>query len=69
MPDVQYNRELSYFPQECERAKSMMKSTASNLLKPRVENLEAGRRPGMVTLIWVSIDIESCLEDVGKELD
>ncbi|CAK0855452.1 unnamed protein product [Prorocentrum cordatum] len=64
-----YNHELSYFLKEYGRVKGMIKPIASNLLKPHVENLDFKMRPGMVTLTWTSMNIESYLEDVWKELD
>lgn len=49
--------------------KGMVNPIASNLLKPHVENHDFKMRPGMVTLTWTSMHIESYLEDVWKELD
>jgi dynein heavy chain len=64
-----YNNELSFFLKAYRRVTQLVKSTVANLLKPHIENLEFKMRPGMVSLTWTSMNIESYLEDVWKELD
>jgi dynein heavy chain len=64
-----YNSELTYLLKEYRRVVQSIKPIAVNLLKPHIENLEFKMRPGMVTLTWTSMNIETYIEEVWSELD
>merc|ERR1719424_295159 len=64
-----YNSELTHLLKEYRRVVQTIKPIAANLLKPHIENLEFKMRPGMVTLTWTSMNIETYIEDVWGELD
>ncbi|CAD7937236.1 unnamed protein product [Amoebophrya sp. A120] len=63
-----YYNELSFILREYRRVVQMVRPIASNLLKPHLDNLEFQLRPGMVTLTWTSMNIESYLANVWREL-
>jgi len=54
-----YYNELLYVLKEYERIISKIKPITKNLLAPHVEDLELKLRPGMVTLTWTSMNIDS----------
>jgi dynein heavy chain len=64
-----YNSELTHLLKEYRRVVQTIKPIAVNLLKPHIENLEYKMRPGMVTLTWTSMNIETYIEEVWAELD
>jgi len=56
-----YYNELLYALKEYERIISKIKPICKALLAPHVEDLELKLRPGMVTLTWTSMNIDSYL--------
>lgn len=56
-----YYNELLYALKEYERINSKIKPICKNLLLPHIEDLDLKLRPGMVTLTWTSMNIESYL--------
>ena len=56
-----YHNELLYVLKEYERIISKIKQINKSLLAPHVEDLELKLRPGMVTLTWTSMNIDSYL--------
>jgi dynein heavy chain len=63
-----YYNELLYVLKEYERILSKVKPIMKSLLTPHVEDLELKLRPGMVTLTWTSMNIDSYLEHVHSGL-
>jgi len=63
-----YYNELTYALKEYERILSKIKQICKNLLAPAVEDLELKMRPGMVTLTWTSMNIDSYLFHVHQGL-
>lgn len=59
-----YYNELQYVLKEYERIISKIKPINKTLLGPHVEDLELKLRPGMVTLTWTSMNIDSYLQHV-----
>lgn len=59
-----YYNELLYVLKEYERIISKIKPICKTLLAPHVEDLELKLRPGMVTLTWTSMNIDSYLNHV-----
>lgn len=62
-----YN-ELNFLLQEYRRITQLVKPIASNLLKPHLDHLELQMRPGMVTLTWMSMNLDSFLKSVWESL-
>jgi dynein heavy chain len=56
-----YYNELLYVLKEYERILGKIKPIMKSLLTPHVEDLELKLRPGMVTLTWTSMNIDSYL--------
>jgi len=56
-----YYNELLYVLKEYERIISKIKPIFKTLIGPHVEDLELKLRPGMVTLTWTSMNIDSYL--------
>ena len=54
-----YYNELKYALDEYERVTSLIVPIAAKLLKPHLQTLELKLRPGMITLTWTSMNIES----------
>ena len=63
-----YYNELLYALKEYERIISKIKPICKALLAPHVEDLELKLRPGMVTLTWTSMNIDSYLFHVHQGL-
>ncbi len=63
-----YYNELLYALKEYERIISKIKPICKALLAPHVEDLELKLRPGMVTLTWTSMNIDSYLLHVHQGL-
>jgi len=63
-----YYNELLYALKEYERIISKIKPICKTLLGPHVEDLELKLRPGMVTLTWTSMNIDSYLHHVHEGL-
>lgn len=63
-----YYNELLYALKEYERINSKIKPICKNLLLPHIEDLDLKLRPGMVTLTWTSMNIESYLYYVHQGL-
>jgi len=59
-----YRQELLYVLKEHERIFAKIKPINRTLLGPHVEDLELKLRPGMVTLTWTSMNIDSYLQHV-----
>jgi dynein heavy chain len=56
-----YYNELLYVLKEYQRIISKIKPIMLKLLEPHVLDLEIKLRPGMVTLTWTSMNIDSYL--------
>jgi len=54
-----YYNELKYALDEYERVTSLIVPIVAKLLKPHLQTLELKLRPGMITLTWTSMNIES----------
>lgn len=54
-----YYNELNFLLQEYRRVTQMVKPITANLLKPHLEHLELQLRPGMVTLTWMSMNLDA----------
>jgi len=63
-----YYNELLYVLKEYERILNKIKPIMKSLLTPHVEDLELKLRPGMVTLTWTSMNIDSYLQHVHSGL-
>jgi len=63
-----YHNELQYALKEYERIISKIKPICKTLLLPHVEDMELRLRPGMVTLTWTSMNIDSYLQHVHHGL-
>lgn len=63
-----YYNELLYVLKEYERILGKIKPIMKTLLTPHVEDLELKLRPGMVTLTWTSMNIDSYLQHVHSGL-
>jgi dynein heavy chain len=61
-----YYNELLYALKEYERIIMKIKPICKNLLLPHVEDLDLKLRPGMVTLTWTSMNIDSYLYHVHQ---
>jgi len=59
-----YYNELLYALKEYERIITKIKPICKTLVGPHVEDLELKLRPGMVTLTWTSMNIDSYLYNV-----
>lgn len=59
-----YKNELEYALKEYERINSKIKPICKELLQPHLDDLELKLRPGMVTLTWTSMNIDSYLYHV-----
>ena len=59
-----YKSELEYALKEYERINSKIKPICKELLQPHLDDLELKLRPGMVTLTWTSMNIDSYLHNV-----
>lgn len=64
-----YYNELLYVLKEYERIISKIKPICKTLIGPHVEDLELKLRPGMVTLTWTSMNIDSYLHNVHNGLN
>jgi dynein heavy chain, axonemal len=64
-----YYNELLYVLKEYERIISKIKPICKTLIGPHVEDLELKLRPGMVTLTWTSMNIDSYLQNVHAGLN
>jgi dynein heavy chain, axonemal len=64
-----YRNELLYVLKEYDRIFSKIKPINRVLLSPHVEDLELKLRPGMVTLTWTSMNIDSYLQHVHQGLN
>lgn len=64
-----YYNELLYVLKEYERILSKIKPICKTLIGPHVEDLELKLRPGMVTLTWTSMNIDSYLHNVHAGLN
>lgn len=62
-----YN-ELNFLLQEYRRVTQLVKPITANLLKPHLDHLELQMRPGMVTLSWTSMNLDSYLKSVWESL-
>lgn len=63
-----YYNELLYVLKEYERILGKIKPIMKTLMGPHVEDLELKLRPGMVTLTWTSMNIDSYLQHVHSGL-
>ncbi|KAL4479549.1 hypothetical protein ABPG72_018535, partial [Tetrahymena utriculariae] len=63
-----YYNELLYMIKEYQRVASLIKPICKNLLLPHIEDLELKLRPGMITLTWTSMNIETYLYYVHQGL-
>ena len=63
-----YYYELLYVLKEYERIIGKVKPIMKTLLGPHIDDLELKLRPGMVTLTWTSMNIDSYLEHVHNGL-
>ncbi|CAK9086371.1 Dynein gamma chain [Durusdinium trenchii] len=63
-----YYNELNFLLQEYRRVTQMVKPITANLLKPHLEHLELQLRPGMVTLTWMSMNLDTYLKSVWDAL-
>lgn len=63
-----YYNELLYVLKEYERIIGKVKPIMKYLLTPHIEDLELKLRPGMVTLTWTSMNIDSYLSHVHSGL-
>lgn len=59
-----YYNELHYVLKEYERIIGKIKPITKTLLGPHIEDLELKLRPGMITLTWTSMNIDSYLHSV-----
>jgi dynein heavy chain len=64
-----YYNELLYALKEYERIITKIKPICKTLVGPHVEDLELKLRPGMVTLTWTSMNIDSYLYNVHQGLN
>ena len=64
-----YYNELQYAIKEHQRIIQKIKPITKNLLSSHLEDLELKLRPGMVTLTWTSMNIDSYLEHVHSGLN
>eukprot|EP00434_Breviolum_minutum_P029937 symbB.v1.2.026471.t1/scaffold2649.1/size74057/3 len=62
-----YN-ELNFLLQEYRRVTQLVKPITANLLKPHLDHLDLQMRPGMVTLSWTSMNLDSYLKSVWESL-
>ncbi len=63
-----YYYELLFVLKEYERIIGKVKPIMKTLLGPHIDDLELKLRPGMVTLTWTSMNIDSYLEHVHNGL-
>jgi len=63
-----YYNELQYVLNEHRRILGKIKPITKDLLIPHIEDLELKIRPGMITLTWTSMNIDSFIEDVNIAL-
>ncbi|KAL4465245.1 hypothetical protein ABPG74_001959 [Tetrahymena malaccensis] len=63
-----YYNELLYVIKEYQRVTSIIKPICKNLLIPHIEDLELKLRPGMLTLTWTSMNIETYLYHLHQGL-
>lgn len=59
---------MLYVLKEYERIIGKVKPIMKTLLGPHIDDLELKLRPGMVTLTWTSMNIDSYLEHVHNGL-
>ena len=63
-----YFNEPTHMLREHHRVMQMVKPIVSNLMKSHLDNVELQMRPGMVTLLWTSINIDGYIRTVWREL-
>ncbi len=64
-----YFNELQYVLNEHKKILGKIKPITKDLLQPHLEDLELKLRPGMVTLTWTSMNIDSYLQHVHQGLN
>ena len=63
-----YYNELHYLLQEYERVLGKIKNTSKDILRPHIEDIELKMRPGMLSLTWTSMNIDTYLKNVHEGL-
>ena len=63
-----YYNELLYVLKEYERIKEKIKPICKNILAPHIADMELKLHPGMSTLTWTSMNIDSYLNHVHQGL-
>ena len=64
-----YYNELLYVLKEYERIITKIKPICKNLLTPHINDMELKLHPGMSTLTWTSMNIDSYLNHVHQGLN
>jgi dynein heavy chain len=65
----QYYNTLLHILKEYRRVVQQVRPISANLLKPHLDNLEFLLRPGMVSLKWTSMNIDSYIHTLWMELN
>lgn len=64
-----YYQEVEFIKSEYDRILDKVKPIIKNLLEPIIEDFELKLRPGMVTLTWTSMNIDSFIKSTNIGLD
>ena len=64
-----YSHEMAYFLKEYKRVTATVKPVLAPLLKVHVDNLEYVMRPGLTSLTWTSMNLDTYLEEIWEELE
>eukprot|EP00931_Biecheleriopsis_adriatica_P081370 TRINITY_DN5469_c0_g1_i3.p1 TRINITY_DN5469_c0_g1~~TRINITY_DN5469_c0_g1_i3.p1 ORF type:complete len:4660 (-),score=1275.41 TRINITY_DN5469_c0_g1_i3:88-14067(-) len=64
-----YYNELNHLLREYRRVTQLVRPICAHLLKPHLDHLEFQLRPGMVSLTWTSMNIDTYLKSVWTSLD
>eukprot|EP00930_Biecheleria_cincta_P100463 TRINITY_DN920_c0_g1_i2.p1 TRINITY_DN920_c0_g1~~TRINITY_DN920_c0_g1_i2.p1 ORF type:complete len:4610 (-),score=1017.36 TRINITY_DN920_c0_g1_i2:106-13935(-) len=64
-----YYSELQHLLREYRRVTQLVRPITAQLLKPHLDHLEFQLRPGMVTLTWTSMNIDSYMKSVWDCID